>query len=465
MKKIIPAVSLLLFFSIISPALYAQEKKYTDSIEEKISLVVTNLKSNIEVEGEPDWTLKERMNFYHVKGVSIAVIRNYKIEWARGFGWADSAEQRPVTTSTLFQAGSISKSLNAVGVLKLVQDGKLDLYRDINDYLKTWKFPYDSLSHGKKITVANLLSHTAGLNLHGFPGYEKGDPIPSLSQVLDGIKPANTDAVRSSFEPSLRAQYSGGGTTISQMIVQDVSNMRYDEFMWKNVLKPMGMNNSSYTQPPPKENKNKLATGYLADGEEVKGKYHIYPEQAAAGLWTNPTDLATYIIETQLSLDGKSNKVLSEENTKLRLTPYIDKSAALGVFIDIKGGEKYFGHNGQDRGFVARYCGSFDNGNGVVVMSNSDDISIVNETVNSVASVYQWKDFYKPFMILKKIIIANNILESYVGQYQITSEQDGQYILRPGSLFTITKQGHQLKAQSSDKPAINIYPAAENVFF
>jgi CubicO group peptidase (beta-lactamase class C family) len=231
-------------------------------------------------------TLKERINFYHVKGVSIAVIRNYKIEWARGFGWADSAEQRPVTTSTLFQAGSISKSLNAVGVLKLVQDGKLDLYRDINDYLKTWKFPYDSLSHGKKITVANLLSHTAGLNLHGFPGYEKGDPIPSLSQVLDGIKPANTDAVRSSFEPSLRAQYSGGGTTISQMIVQDVSNMRYDEFMWKNVLKPMGMNNSSYTQPPPKENKNKLATGYLADGEEVKGKYHIYPEQAAAGLWT-----------------------------------------------------------------------------------------------------------------------------------------------------------------------------------
>ena len=465
MKKIIPVLSSFLLFSAISPALSAQGKKYNDSIEEKISLVLSNLKSNIEVDGEPDWTLKDRMKFYHVKGVSIAVIRNYKIEWARGFGWADSAEQRPVIASTLFQAGSISKSLNAVGVLKLVQDGKLDLSRDINDYLRTWKFPYDSLSHGKKITVANLLSHTAGLTVHGFPGYENTDPIPTLSQVLDGVKPANTEAVRSSFEPSLKAQYSGGGTTISQMIVQDVSNLPYEKFMRENVLKPMGMNNSFYTQPPPMEDQKKLASGYLDDGEEVKGKYHIYPEQAAAGLWTNPTDLAMYIIETQLALHGKSQRVLSEGNTKLRLTPYIDKSTALGVFIDIRGGKKYFSHNGQDRGFVARYCGSFDDGNGVVVMSNTDDISIVNEIINSVASVYQWNDFYKPFMTLKKMTIANNILESYVGQYQITLEQAGQYILRPGALFTISKQGHQLKAQSGNKPAIDIYPAAENVFF
>ena len=269
MKKIIP---ILLFLFSIAPALFAQ--KYDESIERKIGLVVRHLKSNIEVEGEPDWTLKERMKFYHVKGVSIAVIRNYKIEWARGFGWADSAERRPVTTSTLFQAGSISKSLNAVGILKLVQDGKLSLYRDINNYLKTWKFPYDSLSHGKKITLANLLSHTAGLTVHGFPGYEKTDPLPTLSQVLDGVKPANTDAVRSSFEPSLKAQYSGGGTTISQMLVQDVSSEPYDRFMLENVLKPMGMTNSSYSQPPFIENQKKVATGYLNDGEEVKGKYH-----------------------------------------------------------------------------------------------------------------------------------------------------------------------------------------------
>ena len=391
MKKIIPA--LLLFSLAISPGLFAQENRYADSIEKKIQLVISSLRANSEVEGAPKWTLKERMKFYHVKGVSIAVIRNFKMEWARGFGWADSAEQRPVTTATLFQAGSISKSLNAVGVLRLAQEGKVDLYWDINDYLKTWKFPYDSLSHGKKITIANLLSHTAGLTVHGFPGYGKGESIPSLPQVLDGAKPANTAAVRSAFEPSLKSEYSGGGTTISQLIVQDVSNLPYAEYMQDHVLRPMGMNNSSYRQPPPAQNQKILATAYYDDGKEVKGKYHIYPEQAAAGLWTNPTDLAKYVIEMQLSLQGQSNKVLTTEYTKLMLTPYIDKSAALGVFIDVHGGEKYFSHNGKDEGFVARYCGSFDGGNGVVVMTNTDDFPIVNEIVNSIARVYQWKDF------------------------------------------------------------------------
>ncbi|MEO6229569.1 MAG: hypothetical protein ABIP10_05540, partial [Ferruginibacter sp.] len=107
------------------------------------------------------------------------------------------------------------------------------------------------------------------------------------------------------------------------------------------------MSNSFYTQPPPADKENLLATGYYNDGKEVKGKYHIYPEEAAAGLWTNPTDLAKYIIETQLSLQGKSNKVLSPETTRLRLTPYIDSSASLGVFIIKKGNEKYFNHDGS----------------------------------------------------------------------------------------------------------------------
>ncbi len=209
----------------------------------------------------------------------------------------------------------------------------MNLDSDINIYLKSWQFPYDSLSKEKKITIANLLSHTAGLTVHGFDGYEKGDTIPTLIQILNGEKPANSKAIRSMYEPSLKSQYSGGGTTISQLILQDVTGQPYDTYMWNNVLNPMGMSNSFYTQPPPAAKENILATGYNNDGAPVKGKYHIYPEQAAAGLWTNPTDLAKYIIETQLSLQGKSNKILSPETTRLRLTPYIDSSAALGVFI------------------------------------------------------------------------------------------------------------------------------------
>ncbi len=398
--------------------LYAQDKKYAHEIETKIKAVENNLGLQVRIEGEPKHTLKERMNFHHVNGVTIAIIKDYKIDWARSYGWADSAEQRRVTTSTLFQAGSISKSLNGVGVLKLVQDKRLDLNTDVNDYLTSWKFPYDSLTKSKKITLANLLSHTAGLSVHGFPGYEKGNSIPTLVQILNGERPANTSAVRSIFEPGLKYQYSGGGTTISQLIVQDITKKPYDEFMWKNVLKPMGMKNSFYTQPPAGDKQKLLASGYYNDGKAVKGKYHIYPEQAAAGLWTNPTDLANYVIETQLALHGKSSKVLSQDMTKLRLTPYIDKSAALGVFIVKRGEQTYFQHTGADEGFVSQYYGSMEGGDGVVVMVNSDNGAITEEIINSVATVYGWKGFYNPLQRPKIITVPQNILETYVGEYK-----------------------------------------------
>ena len=315
--------------------------KYSEEIENKIKEVENKLGGWAQIEGEKSqWTLDERMKQYYIHGLSIAVIRNYKIEWARGYGMMDTASHAPVTTQTLFQAGSISKSLNGVGLLKLVQDKKIDLYADINDYLKAWKFPHDTTSHEKKITLANLLSHTAGLTIHGFPGYERGDTIPSLTDILDGKAPANTKAVRSMFAPGLRFKYSGGGTTISQLMLMDVTGQAYDTYMWENILKPLGMTMSSYTQPPVKDKEKFLATGYHEDGLPVKGKSNVYPEQGAAGLWTNPTDIANYIIETQLSLQGKSNKVLSKEMTTLRLTPYVDSNAALGVFIETEGGEK-----------------------------------------------------------------------------------------------------------------------------
>ena len=419
----------LLFFCIHGCLLFGQaNKSYSKEVETKITQVENNLSGWAQIGDIPiRWTLAERMKFYHANGVSIAVIKDYKMEWAKGFGWADSAEQRPVTTTTLFQAGSNSKSLNAIGVLKLAQEGKLDLYSDINTYLKSWKFPYDSLSKGKKIMIANLLSHTAGLTVHGFPGYEKGDTLPTLIQILNGQKPANTDAIRSMYEPSLKYEYSGGGTTISQLIVQDVTGQPYDKYMWENVLKPLGMTYSFYTQPPAADKQSLLATGYYNDGKAVKGKYHIYPEQAAAGLWTNPTDLSKYVIETQLALEGKSQKVLSQKMTELRLTPYKDSSAALGVFILNKNGIKYFTHGGVDEGFVSQYVGSFIGGYGVVVMTNTYNTALFNEIINSVAKIYNWKNYYTP-VVKKEIIVPDSILQTYIGKYKI--ETDTLFVLR-----------------------------------
>jgi len=451
--KPLSAVFLLLAFCLLPIMLFGQNKtQYPKDVQAKIKQFENNLGLWVQI-GNQQFTLANRMKSNHVNGVSVALIKDYKIEWAKGYGWADSAAKRPVTTHTLFQAGSISKSLNGVGLLKLMQEGKLDLYADINNYLKSWKFPYDSLSKGKKITIANLLSHTAGLSVHGFAGYEKGDTIPTLIQILNGEKPANSKAVRSMYEPSLRYQYSGGGTTLSQLLLQDITGQAYDTYMRNNVLKPMGMNHSSYTQPPPADKENLLATGYYNDGKAVKGRYHIYPEQAAAGLWTNPTDLAKYIIATQLSLQEKSNKILSPETTKLRLTPYIDNSAALGVFITQKGNEKYFSHDGSDEGFVAAYFGSMENGNGAVVMANTNNGSLLYEIINSLANVYNWKDFYTPKM--KQVVTVNNkILKSYVGNYKLRRDT-----------FNVTLEKEGLVLWLDSKTKYKIYFTSDTDFF
>ena len=239
-NKAVQAI-LTLVITTWSLTIQAQANKlYSKNIEDKIQQVENSLAGSVQIQDSVNtWSLKQRMAHYHIRGLSIAVVQDYKMVWARGYGLADTATKRPVTPQTLFQAGSISKSLNAVGVLKLVQGKKLDLYTDINGYLKSWKFPYDSLSKGKKITIINLLSHTAGLTVHGFPGYANGDTIPSLPEILNGKPPANTEAVRSQFEPGLRFQYSGGGTTISQLILQDITRLPYDVYKWENVLKPL----------------------------------------------------------------------------------------------------------------------------------------------------------------------------------------------------------------------------------
>jgi CubicO group peptidase (beta-lactamase class C family) len=423
--------------------------------QDKIQQVEKGLVGNLQIEGETPYNITDRMAYYHIKGVSVAVIYNYKIEWAKGYGWADDSLKIPVTTQTLFQAASISKSLNSVGVLKLVQGKKIDLFADINTYLATWKFPYDSLSKGKKISVANLLSHTGGLTVHGFEGYEQGAPIPTIVQILDGKKPANSDPIRSMYEPGLKSEYSGGGITISQLIVMDVTHQPYDKYMYDHVLKPLGMTGSTYAQPPVGVKPELLATGYRPDGNEIKGKYHIYPEQAAAGLWTNPTDLSKYIIETQLAYEGKSHKVLNKEITHIRLTSYIDKSAALGVFIDnMDSSTRYFEHGGANEGFRCQYYGSLEGGNGVVVMVNSDNGDIIPEIVNSVAKAYDFKSLYRS-RLRKIVIVADTVLQSYTGDYE----------LAPKFILTISREGNHLYGQATGQGKSEIFPEAQNKFF
>jgi len=452
--KIFYFLTAFLFAVLPASHLRAQSAgSLSPEILNKIKQVENNLVGMIVMDDDSQWTIQSRMNHYNIKGVSIAVIHNYKLEWAKGYGWADDSAKIPVTDQTLFQAASISKSLNGVGVLKLAQENKLDLYDDINQVLTTWKFPYDSVSKNKKISTISLLSHTAGLNVHGFPGYARGEAIPTILQILNGTPPANSNPIHSMLEPGLRSEYSGGGITVSQLIVMDITHKPYAEYMYENVLKPLGMISSSYEQPN-KGNPVLLATGYKMNGDEITGKYHIYPEQAAAGLWTNPTDLGKYIIETQLAYQGRSRKVLNQEMTKLRLTPYQNNSAALGVFIDSTPGGKYFQHGGANEGFRCQYYGSLTGGDGLVVMVNSDNGAIIQEIANSISKVYHMDGLLRT-KTRKTVQVESSVLQTYIGKYDFA----------PQVFLTVTLENGLLFVQLTGQPKFQIYPESQNKFF
>lgn len=410
---------------------------YSKEIEEQIKQVENNLAERVIINGKPG-NILDRMAHDNVKGLSIAVVQNYKIIWAKGYGWADEKEKRPVTTKTLFVPGSISKTFNALGILKLAQDKKLDLDTDINTYLQSWKFPYDSLSKGKKITLKHLLSHSAGLSFLGSDGYRRTAKIPTLQQLLDGNPSSGSFGVRSEFEPGLYHQYSNGGIVIAQVMVADITRQPYEKFMYENVLKPLGMTESFFNQPPPVNKLKLLATGYNADGTELPGKFNIIPEQAAGGLWTTPTDVCKYIIETQLAFEGKSSKLLTPEMTKLHLTPTVDQVAALGVFIDKRGETKYFTHDARNYGYCGVYYGSMEGGNAVVIFLNSFNVGLLSEIANSVATVYKWKDFYTPVR-KNEIKLPESTFRKYTGVYLfenklalVSKKQDGYFYWTDG---------------------------------
>jgi CubicO group peptidase (beta-lactamase class C family) len=331
--------------------------------------------------------LLEWMQLFHVPGLSIAVIDDFKIAWTAQYGVADMASRRPVDESTLFQAASISKSVNAFGQLRLVDEGKLSLDEPVDRWLKSWTIPENEFTRQAPVTLREILSHTAGFTVHGFDGYQRGAPLPSVRQILNGAPPANTPPVTVAFAPGTKFEYSGGGILVSQLLLTDVTGASYAGWMLRNVLKPIGMKSSTFDNPPSGNLLARTATGYRGDAAEVEGGgWFLYPEMAAAGLWTTPRDLATFGIEVMRALRGESS-LLSRNAAEQMLTEQKDGSA-LGFMVRSASGE--FGHTGSDDGFRAMLV-CFRDGRGAVVMSNSDLGTYVEQRVlAAIAREYHW---------------------------------------------------------------------------
>jgi len=382
-----------------------------------IETIENNLLPSLLVEGEElgDMNILKRMEYYHIPGVSIAFLNGGEIAWAKGYGYTSTDSTRPVDELTLFQAASISKPVAAMAALALVEDNKIGLEDNVNLYLKDWQVEENKFTVTEKVTLRRILSHTAGLTVHGFGGYASDEDVPETIQVLNGEEPANSARIFPDTTPGVQYRYSGGGYTVMQLMLCDVTGKKFPELMEESVLSKIGMVLSTYQQPLPEKYWENAACGHRGDGQMVEGKWHTYPEMAAAGLWTTPSELLKYAIEVQKSFAGESNLILSKEMTGKMLTPQMN-GHGIGPGTGGSGDSITFGHGGANEGFRCNLYAFTELGQGVVIMTNGDrGGELMNEILRSFSKVYGWNT-YKPTM--KSVAtLSGEELDSFVGQY------------------------------------------------
>ncbi len=409
--------------------------------------VENGLRSKVLIKGNLNSraNILDKMLYYKVPGVGIAVVNNGKIEWSTGYGHiTNDPKSARIDEKTLFQAGSISKPITAFGALLLVQQGRISLDADVNLYLKRWKVPENEFTKTEKVTLRRLLSHTAGTNVQGFPGYSLQASIPTIIEILQGKKPiVNTDPIIVISKPGSEVKYSGGGTTIVQLLIEDVTGEHFDDWMQSKVLEPLGMLESTFKQPLPQTYADHAAHGHHQNGVPVEGKWHNYPEMAAAGLWSTPKDLAKFIIYIQEALKDEKIKSLNPYYVKEMITHQKignkDIDFGLGLFLKNEGKDLIFGHDGQDEGFIARLTGYAYRSQGVVIMMNNDfGWVLMDEIINSVADTCQWPHF-KP-IDKKTITIDPSTFSHYPGQY-LNGEDKLEIITVNNKLFIDLKKG------------------------
>ncbi len=364
-----------------------------------------------DAQATPRTSLSARMAADDVPGISVAVIEDGRIAWARGYGVLEAGQPERVTPETLFQCASISKPVAAVVALRLVEAGALTLDDDVNDHLKSWKIPpitywntQGRVDAQPRITLRQLLSHTAGLTVHGFPGYPVGAPLPSLIEILNGEPRANTPPIRVDTLPGVQMRYSGGGYTVLTQLLQDVTGQTFPALARELALAPLGMSASGFDQPLPPQRARLAARAHRAQQRPIPGGWHIYPELAPDGLWAPPSDLARLALGLQAALRGEPGAILSAATVREMMTAQAPEQGVepvgLGVFLSGDGATARFRHSGGNEGFSCELTAYQRLGQGAVVMTNSDTgWFVILELVNAIAEAYGWPD-YQPFRLL-----------------------------------------------------------------
>ena len=337
--------------------------------------------------------------------------------------------------------------------MQLVQEGKLNLDADVNDYLRSWRLPASDLTKTQKVTLRRLLSHSAGMTVHGFAGYAAGEKLPTLIEVLNGTPPANSAPIRVDIVPGTQWRYSGGGYEVMQQLVEDVTQQPFAQLMSGRVLAPLGMSHSTFQQPLSESALRDVATPYDSEGNPIAGGPHVYPEQAAAALWTTPSDLARYVIGVQKAAAGGAGAVLSPESVRTMLTSVIDKQG-IGPMLGGTAPHEYFSHGGANEGYRCFFVG-YVNGDGAVVMTSGDNGGeIMMPVMQSIAAAYEWQDFAPVERVLTKVDPAT--FDRYVGTYKF---DDG------GPDMTIWRDGDRMYSRVKEAPITGLFPTSEHEYF
>ena len=411
--------------------------------------------------------LAEVMVAAGVPGIGVAVIDGGRVAWARGYGVALADEPTPVTAETLFQCASISKPVAAVMALRLVEAGALTLDGDVNERLTSWRIPaipywgdQGRAEWRPRITLRQLISHTAGLTVHGFPGYPVGASLPTLPQILDGAPPANTPPIRVDALPGAQMRYSGGGYTVLTQLLEDVTGKPFAELARELVLGPLGMASGGFEQPLPPERVALAARAHHAAAQPVPGGWHVYPELAPAGLWATPTDLARFALGLQAALAGTPGAILSQATMRDMMAPQAPEegvdAVGLGVFLLGAGETARFGHTGGNEGFNCELTAYQRRGQGAVVMTNGDGGWLALKAIlNTIAEAYEWPD-YTPFRMSRAWGAGADAatLATYVGQYADDA----------GRRCAITQEVDGLRLAFGDQPPLPLEPDDDGAY-
>ncbi len=434
----------------------APPTKVLTPLEQRIQSVENGLVPAVRIKGKPltGMTLAARMKKYHVQGVSIAVIKDYAVEWARGYGVADGASGTAVDSATAFQAGAAGQPVAALVALRLSQTRKFDLNRDVNRSLKTWKLPKSDFTKKTQVTVRALLSHSAGLSATTPAGFEPGATLPTITHVLFGIAPALTPAVVSRATPGESTTWaSAADYDVMQQLLEDVTKRPFASLADDSVLEPLGMIHSGFVQPPTEPFARRVAAGHDALGKPLAGKWRVYPELAAAGLWTTPSDLAQVIVELQLASGGRPGKVLGPESATLMLTPEHLGWPGLGVMLEGRNESARFRASGVTEGFVTELVGWVERGDGAVVMVNTvGGSALVEEILNAIATTYGWPGYVPPERVVAKV--DPKVFDRFVGRYAADARE-----------VSVAKKGARLFIGPAGKETTELLPESVSDFF